>query len=274
MTSTSDREWDAAVYDRLADPQRAWGRGVLDRLALRGDETVLDAGCGAGGLTTELLERLPRGRVIAIDASSQMAAMARARLEPRFGPRVQVITADLASLQLDSAADTVFSNAVFHHIPDHSALFACLYRALRPGGRLIAQCGGGPNLAAVRAHVAAVAADDPLIAPLVGWDGPWNHADAAGAAARLRSAGFHDIQTTVTPAPVHLADAAQLRAHLTTITLRSHLHRLGQDPAQQRLLDAVIARMAADQPPFTLDHWRLNISARRPRAEGDAAAAT
>lgn len=271
MTSTSDREWDAAGYDVLAEPQREWGRRVLARLPLRGDETVLDAGCGAGGLTAELLERLPHGRVIAIDASRQMTALTRERLEPRFGARIQVITADIASLELDKAVDAIFSNAVFHHIADHDTLFACLYRALIPGGRLVAQCGGGPNLVVVRAHIAAAAADDPLLAPLVGWDGPWNNADAAATWARLHRAGFCDIQTSVTPAPVPFNDAERLRAHLTTIILRSHLHRLGQERAREHLLDAVVARMATDEPPFTLDHWRLNISARRP-AVGEPAA--
>jgi trans-aconitate 2-methyltransferase len=266
VNSISDREWDAAAYDVLADPQRTWGRAVLDRLPLRGDETVLDAGCGAGGLTAELLERLPRGRVIAVDASRQMTALTRERLEPRFGPRIRVLTADLSSLELDSAVDAIFSNAVFHHVADHRTLFGCMYRALVPGGRLIAQCGGGPNLVTVRAHIAAVAANDPLLAPLVGWDGPWNNADADTTAARLRSVGFCDIETSVTPAPVPFADTAHLRAHLTTIILRSHLHLLGPEPAPQHLLDGVIARMAADQPPLTLDHWRLNISARRPAA--------
>src|SRR6266704_2621497 len=69
--------WDAGAYDRLSGPQYAWGQRVLDRLGLRGDETVLDAGCGTGRLTALLLVRLPHGKVIAVDKSEAMLAEAR-----------------------------------------------------------------------------------------------------------------------------------------------------------------------------------------------------
>jgi trans-aconitate 2-methyltransferase len=262
--SGSEREWNAEAYDRLADPQREWGRTVMDRLQLQGDETVLDAGCGAGGLTAELLERLPHGRVIAIDASRQMVSRARALLEPRFGDRVELQVGDLAELPFDGVADAIFSSAVFHHIQDHEALFAGLYRALVPGGRLAAQCGGGPNLVELQRHVAAVADADPRLAALVGWPGPWNNAGAPETASRLDAAGFVDVVTWVTSAPVHLPDAARMREHLETINLRSHLARLPDAAAQAALLDGVVVRMASADPPMTLDHWRLNMAARRP----------
>ena len=63
------RDWDAATYDRVSDVQVEWAREVLDRLPLRGDETVLDAGCGSGRVTAMLLERLPNGHVVAVDGA-------------------------------------------------------------------------------------------------------------------------------------------------------------------------------------------------------------
>lgn len=136
------RDWDAATYDRVSGPQVEWARGVLDRLALEGDETVLDAGCGSGRVTALLIERLPQGTVIAVDAAPSMVAKARASL----GDAGDVRQLDLAALDLDAEVDAVFSNAVFHWIADHAALFARLYAALRPGGRLVAQCGGAGNV--------------------------------------------------------------------------------------------------------------------------------
>ncbi len=141
------RDWDAATYHRISEPQVTWGRRVLDRLPLRGDETVLDAGCGTGRLTAELLERLPRGRVLALDNSPAMLAAAREYLAPRFGDRVSFVLADLQELAdrpLPEPVDAIFSTAAFHWVLDHPRLFRGLYRALRPGGRLVAQCGGGP----------------------------------------------------------------------------------------------------------------------------------
>ena len=81
--NTGPREWDAETYDAVSDPQFEWGMEVLERLELRGDETALDAGCGSGRVTAELLERLPEGRVIAVDGSEAMIEKARERLGDR-----------------------------------------------------------------------------------------------------------------------------------------------------------------------------------------------
>src|SRR3954467_14657112 len=107
--------WDAKSYDVLSDPQFEMARPVLERLRLNGDETVLDAGCGSGRVTEMLLERLPRGHVVAVDASPSMVEHARKRL----GERATVFQSALAELLLDEPVDAVFSNAVFHWVPDH-----------------------------------------------------------------------------------------------------------------------------------------------------------
>ena len=103
---------------------------VLDRLELSGDETAIDAGCGSGRVTAELLERLPEGRVIAVDGSAAMVAKAKERL----GDRAAYLVADLAELELEEPVDLIFSTATFHWITDHERLFARLHAALRPGG--------------------------------------------------------------------------------------------------------------------------------------------
>ena len=136
------RDWDARTYDRVADPMTRWGTVVLDRLPLAGDERVLDAGCGSGRVTELLAERLPRGRVVALDGSPSMVDAARERLA-RFGDRIEYVVADLgAPLPIDGQVDAVLSTATFHWVPDHDALFANLAAVTRAGGRLVAQCGG------------------------------------------------------------------------------------------------------------------------------------
>src|SRR5918997_2223212 len=132
------RDWDAATYERLSAPIEAMGRDVLSRLELAGDETVLDAGCGTGRVTAALVERLPRGRVIAVDGSPAMVREARKRLPES----VEVREADLLELELPEPVDAIVSTATFHWILDHDRLFARLREALVPGGRLVAQCGG------------------------------------------------------------------------------------------------------------------------------------
>src|SRR5437870_449863 len=132
-------EWDSANYQRLSNPQFEWGQEVLARLELHGDEFVLDAGCGTGRVTAELLNRLPRGRVVALDVSFNMVNEARKLLAGRFGPHATFVRADLLALPFHPAFDGVFSTAVFHWIRDHERLFRELFRALKPGGWVVAQ---------------------------------------------------------------------------------------------------------------------------------------
>ena len=136
---TAPRDWDARTYDRIADPMTRWGTGVLDRLPLEGNERVLDAGCGSGRVTEQLLDRLAAdGRVVALDGSPSMVDAARERLA-RFGDRVEYVVADLgAPLPIDGQVDAVLSTATFHWVPDHDAVFHTLAAVTRPGGRLVA----------------------------------------------------------------------------------------------------------------------------------------
>ena len=142
------RTWDAGTYDRVSGPQAEWAALVLDRLPLEGNETVLDAGCGSGRVTQRLLERLPEGRVVAVDSARSMVEHAREVLDER----ATVFCADLAQLELDEPVDAVFSNAVFHWVPDHEQLFERMFAALRPGGVLVAQCGRAGNIARFHAR--------------------------------------------------------------------------------------------------------------------------
>ena len=249
------RTWDADVYHQVSAPQVAMAGAVLDRLELRGDETVLDAGCGSGRVTRMLLERLPHGRVIAVDASPQMVARAREELA---GATADVREADLAALALgpDELVDAVFSNATFHWVPDHDALFACLAAALAPGGRLSAQCGGAGNVAALHEAALAAAADAGLTARFEDWPGPWNFATPEATEERLRAAGFADAECWLQPWPLQVDEP---RTYLQTVCLGPHLERLDAGE-HERFLDAVMARLG--EAP-TLDYVRLNIVATR-----------
>jgi trans-aconitate 2-methyltransferase len=180
----SSRDWDAGTYDRVSAPQVAWGREQLERLRLTGDEVVVDAGCGSGRVTAELVQRVPRGHVYAVDVASSMVQHARQAL----GERATVLCQDLVELELPEPVDAVFSNATFHWIHDHDALFAALHRNMNPGGRLVAQCGGRGNIDAFRAAADSVAGEEPFEHYFVGWRRPWNYA-TAGADHRAPATG-------------------------------------------------------------------------------------
>ncbi len=245
------RDWDGATYDRISAPQEEWARVTLDRLRLTGDETVLDAGCGSGRVTRLLLDRLPRGHVMAVDAAPSMVAAAAAAL----GDRATVWRSDLVDLRVDKPVDAVFSNAVFHWVPDHPALFAALHAALEPGGQIVAQCGGRGNIERFHALAREVATREPYAEYLGGWEGPWNFAGAGETANRLEAAGFSDVQTwledslTVPPEPENFLRVVCLGHHLEALpgTLREPYTR------------AVLERCGE---PVELDYVRLNIVAR------------
>jgi trans-aconitate 2-methyltransferase len=250
MSSTKD--WDATTYDRVSAPQQKWAAEQLDGLALRGDEVVLDAGCGSGKVTLVLAERVPNGRVYAVDAAPSMAEYARQAL----GDRATVSCQDLVELDLPEPVDLVFSNATFHWIPDHDALFAALHRNMKPSARLLAQCGGKGNIDRFRKLADEVAFSKEWAPYFDGWTGVWNYATAEKTATRLQRAGFTDVNTWLQDRPTELADG---RAFVSTVCLVRHLDRI---PAERRdaFVDDVLARYGE---PVVLDYVRLNMTATR-----------
>jgi len=244
------REWDAETYDAISEPQFEWGMEVLDRLELSGDEFVLDAGCGSGRITSELLERIPDGRLLAVDGSEAMIEKARQRLEGR----ADYLVADLAELEVDEPVDLVFSTATLHWIPDHDRLFQRLRAALRPGGRLVAQCGGEGNVAAHAQAIATVAARPEFASHFAQMTGMWNFAAPDDTEARLRAAGFSEVHCWLQPKPVTPADPL---AFISTVTLGPFLAQL---PAglERPFAEAVLEQ---SPQPLTLDYVRLNIEA-------------
>jgi trans-aconitate methyltransferase len=257
-------EWNAASYHKVSAPQTSWGHKVLARLSVRGDEHAIDAGCGSGRLTGALMERLPRGKLVAIDRSWNMLLTARTNLRPVFGSRVAFVQVALPGLPFANAADLVFSTATFHWIKDHPALFAGIFQALRSGGRLHAQCGGGPNLAHAHELAERVMHAPPFDSYFADWPGPWEFADAVTTAERLRMAGFTGIDTSLEEAPTTLASEADYREFVTTVIYHPHLDRLPAIDLKHAFIDRVTALAAQDDPPFTLDYWRLNMQARKP----------
>jgi trans-aconitate 2-methyltransferase len=241
------RDWNAESYQRVSAPLEAMGREVLDRLELRGDERVLDAGCGTGRVTAALLERLPQGEVVAVDGSPAMVAEARERL----GPRVDAFVADLTELVLEAPVDAILSTATFHWIADHDRLFERLFAALKPGGRLVAQCGGAGNVAAVQAAIDRV--DEPALA---GWAGPWNFASPEAPAERLDRIGFTEVRTWPQTVRVEPDDPAE---YLATVVLGSHLERV---PPERR--DGFVEGVLAAMPEPAIEYVRLNLAGRRP----------
>ena len=210
------------------------------------------------------MARLPWGRLVAIDRSWNMLMTARANLRPTFGDRVSFAQVSLPAMPFANWADLVFSTATFHWIKDHQALFNNILTALRPGGHLMAQCGGGANLARAHALAEQLMHAEPFAEYFGDWPGPWEFANAEVTAERLHRAGFTEVVTSLEEAPTTLASEADYREFVTTVIYHAHLERLPKASLKQAFIDRVTELSAREDPPFTLDYWRLNISAKRP----------
>lgn len=245
--------WDGQRYDRIADPQYRWGKAILDQLVLDGTELVLDAGCGSGRVSEELLRRLPNGKVVAVDASASMLGQARVRLESH-GPAVRFIQCDLLQLDPevlggDHLVDAIFSTATFHWIHDHDRLFTNLASVLRPGGQLVAQCGARGNVERVVRAARSVGLEKVA---------RWNFASPEETAHRLLRSGFTDVRVWSHEEPTSFRDAKTLVEFIETGCLGEHL--AGFPPADRQDMAARVAA-AMDEP--VIDYVRLNIVARR-----------
>jgi len=259
------RDWNATVYHRVSNPQLEWGLPVLARLPLDGRELVLDVGCGTGRLTERLIQRLPQGCAIAIDRSPSMIATARDYLAERCRGHVGFAQASATALPFAGVADAIFSTATFHWVLDHDLLFRNLFVALKRGGRLVAQCGGGPNLLRVHERCRGLMQEAPFAPHFDRWTTPWEFADPETTARRLRAAGFVEVETSLHGSPVAQPDAASYREFVEAVICRPHLSLLPEPSLRDRFLDRLTADAAHDSPPFELDYWRLNIDARKPR---------
>jgi trans-aconitate 2-methyltransferase len=262
--NTRMREWNAEAYHRISNPQFAMAIPVLARLPLIGTETVLDIGCGTGRVTEKLAERLPHGQVVAVDVSLNMVAAAHEYLAARYPRRTAFVQADATALPIDQRADAIFSTASFHWVLDHAALFRSLFRALKPGGRIVAQCGGAGNLQRIHDRSIALMESPPFAAYFTHWTMPWEFADANTTRARLEAVGFTDISAWVERAPIILPDVETFTTFMTNVVLRHHIASLPTPALQRAFVQCITESAAGDTPAFELDYRRLNVEARRP----------
>lgn len=243
-------DWDAASYARVSTPQQSWADDVLARLRLDGGETVLDLGCGAGLVTARLAARLPRGRVIAVDASASMVAEARRRL----GGNATAVVADLRDFSWPVPVDAVFSTATLHWVPDHGRLWQRLRGLVRDGGAVVAQYGGRGNIPGVEQAMTELADRTPYRDHLAGFVSPWTFEAPETARAQAAAAGFHNVRAWTEE---RQAKPPDMRAFLATAVAVTPLDVL---PARLRghYTDALFELLGR---PEELHYVRLNVDA-------------
>ena len=261
---TQPVSWNAEVYDRIGTPMRRWAQQVIDDLGLKGDETVLDAGCGSGSVTFDLLEKLPRGKVYAVDSSPTMIEKLTRTIEERSETRITPICASLTDFNLPERVDCVFSNAVLHWIWDDDPLFGSLFNATKPGGRFRAQCGGYGNISRFWRAVDAISHREPFAQHLPEQNDHRNYRTPEIATEIMERAGWKDIRAKLFDSPVTFDAEDDAVLYLRTIILQSQIARLPDSLGDDYLRAVVQETVQLYGEPFTADYVRLDLWATRP----------
>jgi len=154
-------KWDAQDYAENSTAQFDWACELLNKLVLRGDEDVLDIGCGDGKVSAALSRRVLAGSVLGVDSSAEMVALAGDRFSAREYSNLSFAQVDARLLAFDGCFDAVFSNAALHWIRDHASVLAGISRSLKEGGRFLLQMGGRGNVADLIAVLDAMVVRTP-----------------------------------------------------------------------------------------------------------------
>lgn len=138
-------KWDAKEYQNNSGPQKIWAEELISKLELKGNEKVLDIGCGDGKITAEIATKLKEGSIVGIDNSKEMIDLAIENFPVNVYKNLSFILCDAKKLNFDNEFDIVFSNATFHWIKNHIVLLSRIKKALKKSGIILIQMGGTGN---------------------------------------------------------------------------------------------------------------------------------
>jgi trans-aconitate methyltransferase len=269
-------DWDAEGYSKASLNQLRMGLELLSKLALRGDERVLDIGCGDGKLTAEMAARLPSGSVLGIDSCGEMIAFARRKYPPETNPGLSWQVMDVRLLDLGPEFDIIFSNAALHWVIDHREVLKRLEKALKPGGRLLLQMGGRGNVTAMGVAMARVMGSAQWVSCFKGFSFPYGFYGPEEYAGWLREARLLPVRLEILHKDMSFGTEAALAGWIRT-TWMPFTSRV-PEPAREDFISQVVQTFVESNPAgedgsFHIDARRLEVEAEKPsvsvQGEGD-----
>jgi trans-aconitate methyltransferase len=205
--------WDANDYAKNSQGQFKWAMSNVDKLRLQATDRVLDVGCGDGKVTAELAKRVPNGRVIGVDRSESMIALAKHSFQL---PNAEFRILDAQALDYDATFDAVFSNSAIHWIPDQRAVVQGIARSMKPGGRMFLSMGGRGTAAAPRETLAQLIDEPRWRAYIVGASSPHHFQSPEAYKPWLAESGLRAERVELVPKPMRLANLSALQGWLRT----------------------------------------------------------
>jgi trans-aconitate 2-methyltransferase len=239
--------WNPADYAANSSAQFAWAQRLLARLDLRGDEAVLDVGCGDGRITAEVARVLPRGRAVGADSSPEMIAHARVTHPRDQFPQLEFVEADARRLNFLGEFDVVFSNAALHWVPDHPAVLRSLAQALKPVGRLTLSFGGRGNAGDLLPVFDEVTAEAPWAGYFHDFVFPYHFPGIAEYERWLPAAGLQATRLELVPQDMTHESPDGLAGWLRTTWL-PYTQRLPADQ-RERFVQGILGRYLNQCPP-------------------------
>jgi trans-aconitate methyltransferase len=249
-------QWDAEQYDDKHAFVYQKAKDLVDLLAPRAGERVLDLGCGTGVLTAEIAGR--GAEIFGVDLSEDMIAQAKKKY-----PKLKFEVSDARALRFDAEFDAVFSNAVLHWIPEAEEVLAGVARALKPGGRFVAEFGGKGNIRKLvegfrRAFVSLGMREPDNLAP-------WFYPSVAEYARLLEAQGLELREASLYDRPTMLEDGEQGLENWIRVFRKGFLEMMGGELAA-RWINEVKRQCRAElfkNGGWELDYRRLRIASVR-----------
>ena len=244
-------QWDPDHYQKHAGYVPELGQSILERLAPMSGERILDLGCGDGALTVKLIEA--SADVVAVDASPDMVAAARRR-----GIDARVMNGE--TLEFTKEFDAVFSNAALHWMRDAAAVLRGVFRALRPGGRFVAEAGGHGNVAAIHTALRAVLIGRGLKPPMT----PWSFPTANAYERLLTEVGFEVTRTELVPRPTPLPTGMDGWLDTFGAAFLEAAPKSDRTAVRNEAVDLLRPVLSDGDGKWHADYVRLRVEAKKP----------
>ncbi len=239
-------QWDASDYANHSTAQQKWARELMGRLNLKGNESLLDIGCGDGKVTAEIASYLKAGNVVGIDNAEEMILLAGKKFPSATYPNLRFEKQDAGALSFDREFDVVFSNAALHWVLDHRPVLKGIYRALKPDGRVIVQMGGKGNAAQVIAVVDEIIKKDEWKSHFENFSFPYGFYSPEAYRPWLQEAGFNIVHLSLKPKAMVHENMEAFKGWFRTTWL-PYLHRI-PERSREKFIDVVTKTHLENKP--------------------------